>query len=94
MNIRPSLTGGKIVNNASENPSNVNISAPNGNIMVNINTSSKKIEEYMKQHFMNEHSIDSCSDNTTQSKLHLENRKKKTPQRITDVDALFEGNLI
>ena len=90
MNIRPSLTGGKIVNNASENPSNVNISASNGNKIVSLNTSSKKMQEYMKHHSISE----CCSDNISQSNSHLENRKKKTPQRITDVDALFEGNLI
>ena len=100
MNITLSLTGGGIVNNASKNPSDVNISAclpvgqtgqaSNGDKIVSINTSSKKMQEYLKHHPISE----CCSDNNSQSSSHLENRKKKTPQRITDVDALFEGNII
>ena len=60
MNITLSLTGGGIVNNASKNPSNVNISAclpagqtgqaSNGDKIVSINTSSKKMQEYLKHH--------------------------------------------
>ena len=100
MNINLTLKGGGFVNIASKNPSNVYTSeylaagqtgqALNGDKIVSINTNSKKMQEYMKQHSMSEY----CSDNISQSHSHLENRKKKTPQRVTDVDALFEGNII
>ena len=83
------LTGGGNVSN--ENLSNVNISALNGNKIVDINTNSKKMQEYIKQHSMSEHSIHGSSDNTVQSNLQLETKRKKAPQRITDVDALFDS---
>ena len=63
--------------------------------IVTLNTNTKKMQEYMKQHSMSEcsheHTIDNHSEKPSQSNSQLETKRKKAPQRVTDVDALFES---
>ena len=91
--------GGNVNNcNKNVNNSNATISSDayvEGNKIVTIKTNTKKMQEYMKQHSMSEcsheHTIDSHSEKPSQSNSQLETKRKKAPQRITDVDALFES---